>query len=150
MGCPGPGGGGLAGSISSASMRSIHQKDEPIMPNAHKAILTLLLDWSKEVPFDLKCDPCFKQELNDLLTRISLLGEQYQWKAEEIRMNHDLQVRNILVYLGCSINLRGVRFTFFFIPSRHVYTVCSKHIISIKVIPKTIESEREKEKEKVW
>ena len=94
-GCPG-GVSGLAGSLSSASMRSIHQKDEPIMPNAHKAILTLLLDWSKEVPFDLKRDPCFKQELNDLLSRIALLGEQYQWKAEEIRISLDLQVSKIV------------------------------------------------------
>lgn len=85
-------GAGIAASVSSNSNRSINQKEEPIMPNAHRAILSLLLDWSREAPAGLKRDPCIRRELNDLLGRISLLGEQYQWKAEEIRISADLQV----------------------------------------------------------
>lgn len=82
----------LAGSVSSNSNRSIVQKDEPIMPNAHKAILSLLLEWSKLAPGDFSQDPVVRKELNDMLARVSLLGEQYRWKAEEIRISADLQV----------------------------------------------------------
>lgn len=82
--------------IESLSDVSNLNRNEPIMPNSHKAILSLLLHWSQVCPMDLKQNKAIRRELNELLCRISVLGEQYQWKTEEIRICADLQVNNKL------------------------------------------------------
>ncbi|RWS16109.1 1-phosphatidylinositol 4:5-bisphosphate phosphodiesterase epsilon-1-like protein, partial [Dinothrombium tinctorium] len=84
--------------VSSGSNRSgsVHHREEVIMPNAHRAILRLLMDWARLASYDLKMNLTVMKELNDFLARVSLLGDQYQWRAEEIRIYVDLQDTNIL------------------------------------------------------
>lgn len=58
---------------------------ESIMPNAHKAILKLLLDWVSLCPNDFKYGTS-KRELLDFLNRVSMIGDHYRWLVDEIRI----------------------------------------------------------------
>ncbi|RWS31388.1 1-phosphatidylinositol 4:5-bisphosphate phosphodiesterase epsilon-1-like protein [Leptotrombidium deliense] len=82
--------------VSSGSGRSVHHREEIIMPNSHRAILRLLMDWARLAAADLRTNVIVMKELNDFLARISVLGDQYQWRAEEIRILIDLQDTTVL------------------------------------------------------
>lgn len=62
------------------------------MPNVHKAILKLLLDWVNMCPRDFKQGQ-LRRELIDFLNRVSLMGDQYRWLVEEIRLQAGIDVR---------------------------------------------------------
>lgn len=62
-----------------------------IMPNVHKAILRLLLDWVSMCPNDFQYGTP-RRELIDFLNRVSLLGDNYRWLVDEIRLSADIDV----------------------------------------------------------
>lgn len=64
---------------------------ETIVPNVHKAILRLLLDWVSLCPNDFQQNPS-RRELVDFLNRVSLLGENYRWLVDEIRLQAHINV----------------------------------------------------------
>lgn len=70
-----------SGSRSGSTCQVIN---EWIMPNVHKAIMTLLLDWINICPNDFQ-QVAFRRELIDFLNRVSLMGEQYRYVCDEIR-----------------------------------------------------------------
>ena len=58
---------------------------EPIMPNTHRAILKLIHDWARLCPNDLRHSKMIAREIRDFLNRVSLLGENYRYFADEIK-----------------------------------------------------------------
>jgi len=65
---------------------------ESIMPNVHKAILRLLLDWVTLCPNDFAPQCTSRRELIDFLNRVSLLGDNYRWMVDEIRIQAGIDV----------------------------------------------------------
>ena len=65
------------------------------MPNVHKAILRLLLDWVSLCPNDFQHSTP-RRELVDFLNRVACMGDNYRWLVEEIRIQAEIDVsRNV-------------------------------------------------------
>ena len=71
--------------------------NEWIMPNIHKAIMKLIIDWINICPDDFQ-QSAFRREFIEFLNRVSAMGEQYRWFCEEIRYQAIINVTNLTYY----------------------------------------------------
>ena len=84
---------------SGRSTSACHVVSDPIMPNTHRAILRVIQDWVRLCSNDFKENKIILKELKDFIKKISLLGQQYQWFAEEISVLAGIQVIIIAINL---------------------------------------------------
>ncbi|XP_064469144.1 uncharacterized protein LOC135383352 [Ornithodoros turicata] len=63
-----------------------HSSSSSDVPCVHLTILRLLQEWASLCPSDLRT-----REFRDFLSRLSCLGDPYQWWAEELRLSVDMK-----------------------------------------------------------
>lgn len=116
--------------------------NEWIMPNIHKAIMKLIIDWINICPDDFH-QSAFRREFIEFLNRVSAMGEQYRWFCEEIRY---LAIINVTIYILTIYSINDVCcFFFFFLCSTLLFNFLKKKESETLTEPPSIDEQINKD-----